>query len=88
MVKKEALFLKRSLDDNEIYIHRSGRTGRAGEKGKAITLATQGEWASHRLFRQARKNFIASEIASKSELQGILTNRFIQGIKELPFLPE
>ena len=27
-------------DDNEIYIHRAGRTGRAGGSGTAITLAT------------------------------------------------
>jgi len=37
-------------DDVEIYVHRIGRTGRAGKTGVAVTLATPAEqWRLHRI---------------------------------------
>jgi ATP-dependent RNA helicase DeaD len=68
-------------DNKDRYTHRIGRTGRAGEKGKALTLATKSECSSHRVFRQSGKNnFIPSEIASKHEVEKIITKRFVDEI--------
>jgi ATP-dependent RNA helicase DeaD len=68
-------------DNQDRYTHRIGRTGRAGEKGKAITLATKAEYLGHRVFRQSeKKNFIPSEIASRTEVEKIITKKFIEEI--------
>ena len=49
-------------DDDEVYTHRSGRTGRAGNKGVSIIIVTQSE---HRKIRSIEK-VIQSKIINKS----------------------
>ena len=57
--------------DVESYIHRIGRTGRAGEKGLAITLAAPGDSAQLQLIEKGigmtieRKRMIAGEKSSE-----------------------
>ncbi|KHF39439.1 DEAD/DEAH box helicase [Halalkalibacter okhensis] len=46
--------------ERESYVHRTGRTGRAGNKGKAITFATAGE----RKYVKAIEKYIGYEIPS------------------------
>ncbi|MFF2879118.1 DEAD/DEAH box helicase [Gottfriedia sp. NPDC057991] len=46
--------------EKESYVHRTGRTGRAGNKGKAITFSTQFEGK----FVKAIENYIGFEIAT------------------------
>ncbi|PGL70073.1 DEAD/DEAH box helicase [Bacillus sp. AFS055030] len=46
--------------EKESYVHRTGRTGRAGNKGKAITFSTQFEGK----FVKAIENYIGFEIPS------------------------
>ena len=48
-------------DESEVYTHRSGRTGRAGNKGVSIIIVTQSE---HRKIRSIEK-LIQSKIAHK-----------------------
>jgi ATP-dependent RNA helicase DeaD len=58
--------------DVESYIHRIGRTGRAGEKGLAITLATPGDVQQLRIIEKGigmsieKKGMIASDKHSKT----------------------
>lgn len=44
--------------DAEVYVHRIGRTGRAGESGRAILLVTPGEQKKLRFLQKAVKNAI------------------------------
>ena len=49
--------------DSESYVHRIGRTGRAGAKGEAITLLTPDEFSSIKQIKNdVKSNLIASEI--------------------------
>jgi ATP-dependent RNA helicase DeaD len=60
--------------DVESYIHRIGRTGRAGEKGLAITLATPGDSALLQIIEKGigmsieKKGMIAGEKYSKTKV--------------------
>ncbi|WP_226035130.1 DEAD/DEAH box helicase [Aquibacillus saliphilus] len=47
--------------EKESYVHRTGRTGRAGNKGKAITFATPNEGK----YRRAIERYIGFEIPTK-----------------------
>lgn len=52
-------------DDPEIYVHRSGRTGRAGKKGISITLIHMREKGKLRqVERSINKSFIKKEVPS------------------------
>lgn len=54
-------------DNRERYIHRIGRTGRAGETGIAITLATPGDLRSNDCFdKRHAGDFIVSAIPNKA----------------------
>ena len=39
-------------DDNEVYVHRSGRTGRAGNNGVSIIIAHSREKENYNLLRK------------------------------------
>src|SRR5664280_403372 len=65
-------------DDNEVYTHRSGRTGRAGKKGISISLINVRERSTIRLLeKKVKKSFkslpipIGSEIVSKQLLHWV-----------------
>ncbi len=51
-------------EDPETYVHRIGRTGRAGERGKALTFVTEGQHAEFQeLKRKARVPFRQERLA-------------------------
>ena len=56
-------------DDPEIYIHRSGRTGRAGKKGISVTLINMREKGKlHEIEVLVNKQFIKKEVPSGREI--------------------
>lgn len=56
-------------DDPEIYIHRSGRTGRAGKKGISVTLIHLREKGKLRqVERTVNKKFIQKDVPSGKEI--------------------
>lgn len=58
-------------DDPEIYIHRSGRTGRAGKKGISVTLIHLREKGKlKQVERTVNKTFIKKEVPSGKEICG------------------
>jgi len=58
-------------DDNEIYTHRSGRTGRAGKKGISISIITSRDQHNLRQIEKlVRKPFKANKIPTGSEICG------------------
>jgi len=57
-------------DDPEYYVHRIGRTGRAGEKGIAISLVTPQEaWRIRRLERFGGQSISRSELPTISAIR-------------------
>jgi ATP-dependent RNA helicase DeaD len=65
----------------EDYVHRIGRTGRAGQKGKAMTLVTPSEYVKLRRIQEAVKaNFLPQEIPSASAVQGKLDQELLAAI--------
>lgn len=59
-------------DDPEVYIHRSGRTGRAGNSGVSISIVHTREMRRIReLERMSGKDFIKKEVPSGEEICGI-----------------
>ncbi|MBK7474579.1 MAG: DEAD/DEAH box helicase [Haliscomenobacter sp.] len=56
-------------DDPEVYIHRSGRTGRAGKSGISIILANMRE--------KSKLNFIEKKISKRFEQKTVPTGREI-----------
>ncbi|MGL1934621.1 MAG: DEAD/DEAH box helicase [Fibrobacterales bacterium] len=63
-------------DNNEVYIHRSGRTARAGNTGKSISLVTQlEELELLKTEKQFGLNFIKKDIAVLEELEGRVRER-------------
>jgi ATP-dependent RNA helicase DeaD len=57
-------------DNRERYIHRIGRTGRAGERGIAMTLATPGDIRNNQCFYKAHaKDFIVHAVPNRSAAQ-------------------
>lgn len=53
-------------DNRERYIHRIGRTGRAGERGIAITLATPGDVRNNECFEKKHAaDFIVASVPNK-----------------------
>ena len=56
-------------DDPEVYIHRSGRTGRAGKSGVSVSLITQRErYRIRDLERLSGKTFIQGQLPSGEEV--------------------
>ena len=56
-------------DDIENYIHRSGRTGRAGKKGTSIAIVhTREKSKIHQVERQLGKEFVAGEMPTPQEI--------------------
>ncbi len=69
--------------DQDSYVHRIGRTGRAGETGKAITLVTPGEFRKiKRIQTGAKASFMPSEMPSLAALQRVADARLITEVCE------
>lgn len=83
-------------DDLEVYIHRSGRTGRAGNKGICMSIVSPREQSRiRRLEKMAAQPFIKSEVPTGEE---ICSKRLLHGLEKVkkeavnperiqPFLP-
>jgi len=84
-------------DDLEVYIHRSGRTGRAGNSGISISIIHTRETGRIRaLEKMSGKDFIKKEVPSGEEICGIRMLDLIDTVKDTKvneeqmakFLPE
>jgi ATP-dependent RNA helicase DeaD len=65
-------------EDSEAYIHRSGRTGRAGATGTAITLVNAGEkTVLVRIGKQFKINLNEQPLPSDEDVQRIVSERAI-----------
>ena len=65
----------------EAYIHRIGRTGRAGQKGKAMTLVTPSEYFKLKRIQDAVKaNFLPREIPRAHAVQKKLDQVLMESI--------
>lgn len=75
--------------DQESYLHRIGRTGRAGQKGKAITLVTPYEFRKLRRLQSAiQASFTHGEIPSISDIHRQRNQRLIQTLCQQPIRQE
>ena len=69
--------------DAESYVHRIGRTGRAGKEGMAISIVTPAEFRSLlKIQKSVGSKLIAKEIPSINEVKGKKNNTLIEKIKE------
>lgn len=71
-------------DDNEIYIHRSGRTGRAGEKGVSISLIHSRERGKLRdMERKIGKEFERKQIPGGAEICNVRLFNLIEKVEKI-----
>ena len=74
--------------DNESYVHRIGRTGRAGREGKAIIFVTQKESRLLRsIEKSTRQKIVPFKLPSSSEVSDLriqqITERLVRTSKKL-----
>jgi len=70
-------------DDPEIYVHRSGRTGRAGKKGLSLTIAHSREMGKIRaLERMVKKDFEKALVPEGKEIVETRLYNLIENIKK------
>ena len=70
-------------DDLEVYVHRSGRTGRAGKSGISISIVHTREMRRIKdLERMCNTGFIKKEVPSGEEICGIRMLDLIDTVKE------
>ncbi len=70
-------------DDPEVYVHRSGRTGRAGKKGISVTIAHSRELSKIRaLEKMVKKTFEKALIPSGNEIVKLRLFNLIDKIKK------
>jgi ATP-dependent RNA helicase DeaD len=75
--------------DQDAYVHRIGRTGRAGKKGVAITLVTAYEFHGLRRIQQAIKaTFIPSEIPTLHDVRKRVGSRVLAEAMKHPISDE
>jgi ATP-dependent RNA helicase DeaD len=71
--------------DQQGYVHRIGRTGRAGQKGKAITLVNPHEFRGLKRLQSAIKaHFVHREVPSAAEIHAKEDIKLIQKICAQP----
>lgn len=70
--------------DNEYYIHRVGRTGRAGKKGVAITLVSGGKQRAgiRDIIRYTKTNVIRHSLPTSAQMMEANRNSFVVTVKE------
>ncbi len=75
--------------DQSSYLHRIGRTGRAGHKGKAITLVTPSEFRKlKRLQTAIQAKFVHGEIPSISDVHQQHNLRLLRSLYQQPIRDE
>jgi ATP-dependent RNA helicase DeaD len=75
--------------DQEGYVHRIGRTGRAGQKGKAITLVNPFEFRSLKRLQHAIKaSFVHREIPSATDIHKKEDAKFVRTVFLQPVTDE
>lgn len=76
-------------DQLEAYTHRSGRTGRAGNKGKSIAFISNREGRTiSQLERVNEIKFEHIEVPTLEKLKGIRMERWVKGVLSMPVSPE
>ena len=69
--------------DSESYVHRIGRTGRAGKEGVAVSIVTPAEFRSLlKIQKSVGSKLIAKEIPTISEVKGKKGNELIEKIEK------
>ena len=69
--------------DPESYVHRIGRTGRAGTKGKAITLLTPLEFKElQRIKQKVGTSMAHAFVPSKTDLRSTTIDNMVQAIED------
>ena len=72
-------------DDDEVYVHRSGRTGRAGNQGLSIALVTTKEQRRLKEIEKLSKiSFKKSEVPTQSEILKSQMDLFIDTVLNIP----
>jgi len=76
--------------DNEAYVHRIGRTGRAGKKGVAITFINPREYRQLKLIEKLTKSrIVRKQLPSAADIldrqREIIKNRLVQTIEQGKF---
>jgi len=80
----EAVFNYDIPADDENYVHRIGRTARAGKTGRAINFVTAREVYRIRQIQQFTKSrIIAQKIPSVSDIEEIKTNLLLEKVKKI-----
>lgn len=75
--------------NSDSYVHRIGRTGRAGQKGVAITLCTPLEYHSmQQIAKKVGTTITQKTIPSLKELQESKLNKIVNDVKNAPLLEE
>jgi len=70
------VFLYEPPEDHEVYIHRAGRTGRAGASGEVISLVDVMEkFALERIGKLYKINFEKRELPTDQDVQRVITQR-------------
>lgn len=71
-------------DDNEIYIHRSGRTGRAGEKGVSVSLIHSRERGKLRdMERKIGKDFEKRQVPGGAEICNVRLFNLVEKVEQI-----
>ncbi len=71
-------------DDPEVYIHRSGRTGRAGKKGISVSILHMRETGKLRQIENvARKKFIHKLVPNGEEICNVQLMHFIEKVVQV-----
>ncbi|MFK7924583.1 MAG: DEAD/DEAH box helicase [Bacteroidia bacterium] len=75
-------------DDPEVYIHRSGRTGRAGKEGISIAIIHSRESRKiHTLERMSGKTFIKGTVPTGDSIIGMKLQSTVRSIREMDYHP-
>ena len=69
-------------DDDEVYIHRIGRTGRAGKTGIAITFVTPSEqWRLRKIESLTKKKVTRCQLPSEQDIQTHRDEQLLHGMR-------